>query len=60
MLMQLQEVYLRENRLVGSLPEAWSNLTTVSPIPEPCASQTLCTCVCAMPLVYYTDLQSSQ
>ena len=34
MLMQLQEVYLGENQLVGSLPKAWGNLTSVSSIPE--------------------------
>ena len=34
MLMQLQKVYLSHNQLVGSLPEAWSNLTSVSPISE--------------------------
>ena len=60
MLMQLRDVYLKGNQLVGSLPEAWSNLTSVSPIPELCVSQILCTCICAMPLGHYTDLQSSQ
>lgn len=29
--MQLQGVYLKDNQLVGSLPEAWSNLTHISP-----------------------------
>ena len=32
MLMQLSLVFLGSNKLVGSLPETWSNLTNVSPI----------------------------
>lgn len=32
--MQLHELSLAHNQLVGSLPEAWSNLTNVSPVIE--------------------------
>lgn len=29
--MQLEKLFLAENQLVGSLPEAWSDFTYVSP-----------------------------
>lgn len=30
--MQLQELSLSDNQLLGTLPERWSNLTYVSPV----------------------------
>ena len=39
--LQLQELHLSNNQLVGSLPEAWSKLTNVSPVTQltlPCQS----------------------
>lgn len=32
MLVQLQELYLSDNQLTGSLPEPWINLTNVSTV----------------------------
>lgn len=42
MLMQLSFAFLSSNRLEGSLPEAWSNLTNVSPAVELTLGASLC------------------